>query len=65
MTCHNFLPDPNNPDWIKGDLFGVGLKDGPRRPKESDLYRARVFNVEIEDFHAYYVDELGVWIRNE
>jgi hypothetical protein len=65
LIHHNVLMNSDNPNLLKSDLFGVGLKDGPRRPKENDLYRARVFNIAIEDFHTYYVDELGVWIRNE
>lgn len=25
--------------------------------------RAKVFNLEVEDFHTYYVGELGVWVH--
>lgn len=27
--------------------------------------RTRVFNIELEDFHTYFVGEAGVWVHNE
>ncbi|MDR3415715.1 MAG: polymorphic toxin-type HINT domain-containing protein [Nevskia sp.] len=27
-------------------------------------YRTRVYNVEVEDFHTYYVGRLGAWVHN-
>lgn len=27
-------------------------------------FKARVYNLEVEDFHSYYVGELGVWAHN-
>jgi Pretoxin HINT domain len=29
------------------------------------LLRIRVFNIELEDFHTYFVGEAGVWVHNE
>ncbi|MDR3221055.1 MAG: HINT domain-containing protein [Candidatus Accumulibacter sp.] len=26
---------------------------------------ARVFNLEIEDFHTYFVDFVGIWVHNQ
>lgn len=28
------------------------------------VYKTRVYNFEVEDFHTYYVGELGVWVHN-
>jgi hypothetical protein len=27
-------------------------------------FKARVYNLEVEDFHTYYVGELGVWVHD-
>ncbi len=29
-----------------------------------EAYRAPVYNFEVEDFHTYYVAEVGVWVHN-
>ena len=31
---------------------------------EDRAYKTRVYNLEVEDFHTYYVGELGVWVHN-
>jgi hypothetical protein len=31
---------------------------------EGDYLKTCVYNLEIEDFHTYYVGELGVWVHN-
>ena len=31
---------------------------------ESSFFRFSVYNIEVEDFHTYYVGELGVWVHN-
>ncbi|WP_443191281.1 Hint domain-containing protein [Pseudomonas indica] len=31
---------------------------------ESFFFRCSVYNIEVEDFHTYYVGELGVWVHN-
>lgn len=28
------------------------------------IYRATVYNIEVEDWHTYFVGELGVWVHN-
>jgi hypothetical protein len=28
------------------------------------LYRCKVYNFEVEDFHTYYVGNLGAWVHN-
>ncbi len=30
----------------------------------SSRFRTTVFNIEVEDFHTYFVGELGLWVRN-
>ena len=39
------------------DLYDIYISDDP-------LFKARVYNLEVEDFHTYYVGELGVWVHN-
>ncbi|MDP1609990.1 MAG: polymorphic toxin-type HINT domain-containing protein [Sulfuritalea sp.] len=29
------------------------------------LFKTRVYNIEVEDFHTYYIGELGVWVHNK
>ncbi|MGZ5029302.1 MAG: polymorphic toxin-type HINT domain-containing protein [Methylobacter sp.] len=31
---------------------------------EDWAYKCPVYNFEVEDFHTYYVGELGVWVHN-
>lgn len=35
------------------------------RVKPEHLYTTTVYNLEIEDFHTYYVGEAGVWVHNK
>jgi len=28
------------------------------------IYRATVYNIEVEGWHTYFVGELGVWVHN-
>ena len=32
--------------------------------EEKWLYRTKVYNFEVEDFHTYYVGNLGAWVHN-
>ena len=34
------------------------------RIKPEHLYRTTVYNIEVEDFHTYFVTPLGVWVHN-
>jgi hypothetical protein len=27
--------------------------------------RARVFNIEVDEFHTHFVEPLGVWVHNK
>ncbi len=43
------------------------IYDPEKRPyvKPEHLFRANVYNIEVEDFHTYYVGEVGVWVHNK
>ena len=44
-------------EWVDGDVYGQD--DHP------DLYqRATVYNIEVEDYHTYFVGQHGVWVHN-
>jgi hypothetical protein len=51
---------------IEQDVF-IGMESIRRsgRVKPEDLYRTTVYNLEVEDFHTYYVGEAGVWVHNK
>lgn len=38
--------------------------DGEILYSEDPLIKLRVYNFEVEDFHTYYVGEMGVWVHN-
>jgi len=48
------------------DVF-IGIESVRRsgRVKPEDLYRTTVYNIEVEDFHTYYVGEAGAWVHNK
>ncbi len=67
---------PNNPIYVKnagwipaGELkFGKVLWDKDFanlmvKKKSNNGERARVYNIEVDEFHTYYVGELGAWVR--
>ncbi len=35
------------------------------RAKPEHFYKTTVYNFEVEDFHTYYVGEVGVWVHNK
>jgi hypothetical protein len=37
--------------------------DWPPGSAPETWYRSKVYNLEVEDFHTYFVDQLGVWVR--
>jgi hypothetical protein len=39
------------------DLYDIYRSDDP-------LFKARVYNLEVEEFHTYYVGEIGVWVSS-
>lgn len=34
------------------------------RPHPESWYLRKVYNLEVEDYHTYFVDKLGVWVHN-
>lgn len=46
--------EPSYPDW----------KCESEHPEDA-YYRAKVFNIEVEGFHTYYVGKFGVWVHNQ
>ena len=36
-----------------------------KRAKPEHLYTTTVYNLEVEDFHTYYVGKAGVWVHNK
>ncbi len=35
------------------------------RAKPEHLFKTTVYNIEVEDFHTYYVGDFGVWVHNK
>lgn len=35
------------------------------RVRSEHLFRTTVYNLEVEDFHTYYVGDIGVWAHNK
>jgi hypothetical protein len=60
-------------DSSSGDP-AYGLLDNPNEsylydyPYDEEVpeswYRNKVYNLEVEDFHTYFVDTMGVWVHN-
>ena len=38
--------------------------DWPPGSAPYSWYRSKVYNLEVEDFHTYFVDSMGVWVHN-
>ena len=51
---------------IEREVF-IGIESVRRngRVKPEHLYTTTVYNLEVEDFHTYYVGEAGVWVHNK
>jgi len=47
-------------DDVEACVGGISPASGDERP-----LRTRVFNLEIEDCHTYFVGEAGVWVHSE
>ena len=44
--------------------FHSASKEGTYVPTRKYLYRCTVYNLEVEDYHTYYVGQHGVWVHN-
>lgn len=65
---------PDHPIWVKGkgwkkaEKAKMSLDESVPfkfRMKEEHRYKTTVYNLEVEDFHAYYVTEDGIWVHNK
>ncbi len=51
---------------VETDVFiGIDYVRTARRAKPEHMYTTTVYNLEVEDFHTYYVGEAGVWVHNK
>jgi len=48
-------------DGLENYNFGNLMVARLYHPEE----KARVYNLEVDEFHTYYVGELGVWVHND
>lgn len=57
--------DFKNKEYISMDAF-FGKPENRRadRVKKEFLYRTKVYDFEVDDFHTYYVGRLGIWVRS-
>lgn len=65
VSQHQYVTDEDQPQHPKSVWWGEdrGLKG--KKPGKEHLYRATVYNIEVEDFHTYYVGKRGVWVHNK
>lgn len=47
------------------EILGFESVRRTNRVKPEHLYKATVYNIEVDDFHTYYVSEVGVWVHNK
>jgi hypothetical protein len=51
---------------VETDVFiGIDYVRSAKRAKPEHLYTTTVYNLEVEDFHTYYVGEPGIWVHNK
>lgn len=60
--CPGFLWDYVNHKLVASDVFA--LESVQRGELEDPYLKLPVYNLEVEDFHTYYVGEHGVWVYN-
>ena len=65
VSQNKYVMDEEQPQYSKAAWWGEdrGLKG--KKPGKEHLYRATVYNIEVEDFHTYYVGKRGVWVHNK
>ena len=49
----------------KEELFQFKTIKSAKRAKPEHIFKATVYNIEVEDFHTCYVGEVGVWVHNK
>jgi hypothetical protein len=45
--------------------IGIDYISRSKRVKPEHLFRTTVYNIEVEDFHTYYVGKAGMWVHNK
>jgi hypothetical protein len=45
--------------------IGIDSISKTKRVKPEHLFRTKVYNIEVEDFHTYYVGKAGMWVHNK
>jgi hypothetical protein len=50
-------------DFREG-LASMGAESVSAAVSTYDIFTRTVYNIEVEEFHTYYVGELGVWVHN-
>ncbi|MES2946523.1 MAG: polymorphic toxin-type HINT domain-containing protein [Pseudomonadota bacterium] len=65
VTQNKQVMDEANPGCSKSAFWGDDRGLSGAKPGKEHLYRARVYNLEVEDFHTYYVGKHGVWVHNK
>ena len=57
-----------NNDYFSKDFYSKydinELEDKYNSSIDYDQYKDHVYNIEVEDFHTYFVGEAGVWIHH-
>jgi len=74
---HQFIATPNHPFWVNNlGWSGVEFLEAGQELELTDKqlveivsvrdldHTAVVYNMEVADFHTYYVGELGIWVHN-
>jgi hypothetical protein len=52
-------------DYSQGwEWIADGAREPAARRSNDPFLTTKVYNIEVEDFHTYYVGELGVWVHN-
>ena len=49
----------------RGVIVGIEYVENTHRAKPEHLFRTTVYNIEVEDFHTYYVGKAGIWVHNK
>lgn len=57
-------PYPGPYDGLVDNPNDAYIADTPDEPAPESWYMSKVYNLEVEDYHTYFVDKLGVWVHN-
>lgn len=48
----------------QAEVLGINRKSTVRE-YAGEVYRGTVYNIEVEEFHTYFVDWCGIWVHNK